>query len=126
MNEYQVRALAAAQADIEVSEMMLQTGYYGQAVSRAYYAMFYCATALLESRQLNFSKHHAVIGAFGREFALTGQVKKELHRYIIDAEEDRCKADYDIMLNLPKETAQKHLDRARLFLAEAQRYLTEG
>ncbi|MUL35547.1 HEPN domain-containing protein [Gloeocapsopsis dulcis] len=36
------------------------------AVSRAYYAMFYVAEALLEGEGLTFSKHSAVIAAFGQ------------------------------------------------------------
>ena len=35
------------------------------AASRAYYAMFYAAEALLQSRGLAFSKHSAVHAAFG-------------------------------------------------------------
>nr|WP_228055301.1 HEPN domain-containing protein [Gloeocapsopsis crepidinum] len=35
------------------------------AVSRAYYATFYIAEALLEGEGLTYSKHSAVIAAFG-------------------------------------------------------------
>ena len=40
-------------------------GDYDFAASRAYYAMFYLAEALLLARHLTFSKHSAVIAAFG-------------------------------------------------------------
>jgi len=59
------------------------------AVSRAYYAMFYVAEALLESEGLTFSKHSAVITAFGQQFAKTGRIPVEFHRYLIAAEQSR-------------------------------------
>lgn len=64
------------------------------AVSNAYFAMFYTAQAFLEGKGLSFSKHAAVIAAFGREFAKTGELPAELHRFLIDASEDRAEADY--------------------------------
>lgn len=62
---------------------------YDFSASRSYYAMFYATQALLLSRELSFSKHSAVIAAFGREFAKQGTVPIELHRYLIEAQEDR-------------------------------------
>jgi len=47
------------------AHVLLEEGFYGFAASRAYYAMFYAAEALLQSRGLAFSKHSAVHAAFG-------------------------------------------------------------
>jgi|1185.fasta_scaffold1398647_1 uncharacterized protein (UPF0332 family) len=41
------------------------------AISRAYYAMFYLAEALLAERDLEFKKHAAVHAAFGEHFTKT-------------------------------------------------------
>ncbi len=46
-------------------------GNYDFAVSHFYYAMFYLAEALLLTKGLRFSKHSAVIAAFGEHFAKT-------------------------------------------------------
>ena len=54
------------------------------AESRAYYAMFYIVEAFLEGEGMSFSKHSAVISAFGREFARTNRVPVEFHRFLID------------------------------------------
>jgi uncharacterized protein (UPF0332 family) len=50
---------------------------YDFSVSRAYYAMFYVAQALLLSEGLAYSKHSGVIAAFGEHFAKTGRVPAE-------------------------------------------------
>jgi len=43
----------------------LNLGYYDVATSRAYYAMFYAASALLASQGISRSKHSGVHSAFG-------------------------------------------------------------
>ena len=47
------------------SEHLLKGGFYRGAVGRAYYAMFHAATAMLLSRGIERSSHHAVLSAFG-------------------------------------------------------------
>lgn len=55
------RSLAAA-------EHLCASGFPDFAVSRAYYAMFYAAEALLLDQDLSFPKHSTVISAFGQRF----------------------------------------------------------
>lgn len=62
--------------------------------------MFYIATAFLEAEGLSYSKHSAVIAAFGERFARTKRIRVELHRYLIEAERIRLKADYNTELNI--------------------------
>ena len=50
------------------------------AVSRAYYAMFYVAEALLLGQGLSFSKHSAVLAAFGKRLTKPGIVSPEFHK----------------------------------------------
>lgn len=83
---------------------------------RAYYAMLYGAQALLLQKSLSFSKHSAVIAAFGREFAKSGEVPAELHRFLIEASDSRKVSDYDIAGGIEEQIAQIHIDRARQFL----------
>ncbi len=61
-NEIQA-LIEKAHASLEAAELLGQQGYYGFAASRAYYAMFYAAEALLLERNLSFSSHSAVIAA---------------------------------------------------------------
>jgi uncharacterized protein (UPF0332 family) len=58
----------------------LRDGDIDFAASRAYYSLFYIASALLLSRGLSFSSHSGVIANFGKEFArnwcVTSQVSQ--------------------------------------------------
>jgi uncharacterized protein (UPF0332 family) len=58
--------------------------------------MFYVAQALLLEEKLTYSRHSAVISAFGQRLAKTGGVPAAFHRYLIEAQESRDIADYDI------------------------------
>ena len=72
MTAEQAGLLAKEGRSIRSARLLLTDGDYDTPVSRGYYAMFYVAEALLLARGLAFSKHSAVIGAFGKEFARTG------------------------------------------------------
>jgi uncharacterized protein (UPF0332 family) len=99
---------------------MLELGYTEVAVSRAYYAMFYCASALLRGEGLSFSKHSAVIAAFGRHFVRTGRVPAELHHELVQAEKARLVADYMAGRSVPGQEADEQIKRAQRFLAVAE------
>ena len=51
---------------LEVAREIFDHEHYDFAVSRAYYAIFYLAEAVLLSKNLSFSKHSAVISAFNQ------------------------------------------------------------
>ncbi len=66
MKEASRLLLEKAQRAIEAAKTLLVDGNYPDfSTGRAYYAMFYIAEALLEEKELRFSKHGGVHGAFG-------------------------------------------------------------
>jgi uncharacterized protein (UPF0332 family) len=56
--------LRKARRYVDSAEALAARGDYDSAASRLYYAMFYCAEALLWVRGRTFSRHGAVIAAF--------------------------------------------------------------
>lgn len=86
MTEDQRELIEEARDSVEAAEILLQNLYPGYAASRAYYAMFYLAQAFLEGEGLAFSRHSAVIAAFGQHFARTGRVPAHYHKYLIEAQ----------------------------------------
>jgi len=123
MNE-EIKALLKMAVDsIKGARLLFDEGLYGFAVSRAYYAMFYLVSAVLLTKGLNFSKHQAVVAAFGQHFVKTGIFKYIFHQYLVEAFEQRQIGDYEPMEEITRETAQKNIDRAEEFLAAARDYL---
>jgi len=115
--------LRKAKQSIEAAELLLQQGFPSFAASRAYYAMFYAAEALLLSKGLHFSKHSAVIAAFGEHFAKTHVLPPKLHRYLIQGFEERQVSDYGTEMEISPHAAESAIQRAKEFLSAATNYL---
>ena len=123
MNAHQRGLLTKARRSVAAAQRLAASGDLDFAVSRAYYALFYTAQAFLLGRGLRFSKHSAVISAFGREFAKEDEALREFHRGIVEAQDARNAGDYQIELTLSGEDVQAHLDRAARFVELAERTL---
>jgi len=119
MTNEQRELLLKAQQSLTAAKLLLTNNYPDYAASRAYYTMFYIAEAFLEGKQLSFSKHSAVIAAFGREFAKSGLVAPEFHRFLIEAKELRTTGDYGQFNAVTTDQATEQIDRADRFLEMA-------
>lgn len=119
MTDEQRELLLKAQQSLEAAKLLIANTYTDYATSRAYYAMFYIAEAFLEGEGLSFSKHSAVIAAFGREFAKPQRVPPDFHRFLIEAQELRTTGDYGQLNAVTSDQASEQIDRAELFLALA-------
>jgi uncharacterized protein (UPF0332 family) len=125
MSSSEVKALLdKASESLQAAELLQHEGYPGFSASRAYYAMFYAAQALLLDRGLSFSSHSAVIGAFGREYAKTAVLDPKFHRYLIDAQDFRNLGDYAIGPGVTPHQVEEILSWAREFLSAAGEILS--
>jgi uncharacterized protein (UPF0332 family) len=124
--ELEIQALLKkADRSLKASKILIDSEDYDFSISRIYYVMFYCAEALLLTKDLKFSKHSAVIAAFGREFVKAGLLPRELHSYLIKGFRERQIGDYETM-NLPSiEDAEEMAEDAEAFLESARTYLIE-
>jgi uncharacterized protein len=103
--------------------LLLKDDYVDFAASRAYYAMFYAIEALLLSRELSFSKHSAVISAFGKEFIKTGILDVRFHRSVMDAFDVRNAGDYGSMHAVSEEKTRQIIEEAGELLDAVRRVL---
>jgi uncharacterized protein (UPF0332 family) len=115
--------LQRARKALRAARVLRDSGFPEDAVSRAYYAMFYSAKALTVHQGQALSKHRAVISAFGRDFARTGALDPALHLYLREAYEQRGIADYTWNAEMRDKTATEHIKRAEEFLAAVEAYL---
>lgn len=97
------------------AQKLLESGYPSFAASRSYYAMFYAAEALLLTKDMAFSKHTAVVSAFGKYFVKTGIFSPDLHAFFREAFDKRAKADYALD-EVSEEDARQMISNAGTFL----------
>ena len=116
MTPEQAGLLEKARRSVDSAKALCERGDFDFAVSRAYYAMFYAAEALLLGKGISFSKHSAVIAAFGLHFVKEGRVPQEFQRYLTEAEYSRNVCDYDIGPVVTYEDALRQIGRARQFV----------
>lgn len=117
------KLLEAARSDIDVASALIGLGHFRVATTRAYYAMFYVAEALLAFDGLTFSSHSAVIGGFGKQFAKTQRLAPAHHRRLIEAFDRRGTADYELEPSPTREQAEETLSWAHEFLAACEAFL---
>lgn len=112
-----------ARESLAAAELLERQGYHDFAASRGYYAMFYLAEAVLLSMGLSFSKHSAVVAAFGQHLVQPGHVSQHLHRHLLDAFDLRLAGDYDAPGTVGEERASRLLSWAKEFIQETIKYL---
>jgi uncharacterized protein (UPF0332 family) len=117
--------LEKAFATLEQAQLLFEAGHYDGASDRAYYAMFYGASALLAQRGLQFRSHQGIHAAFGKEFAKSGLIDPKYHRKLLDAFELRQLADYGPQATIGQGTAGKACDAASKFLAVVQSHMRQ-
>jgi len=94
------RYIENAEEKLEAAEYLLEGGFCNDAVSRAYYSMFYSARALLSLKEIYPKAHKGVISKFGLEFVKKGFVEDAYGRALSHAKDRREVADYDIEKNI--------------------------
>jgi uncharacterized protein (UPF0332 family) len=117
--------IAKARRYLRSAELLRRDGDYESSVSRSYYAMFYCAQAVLLTKGSTFSSHKGVIATFGEQFIKTGVFPREFGRELNKAFEKRQLGDYEAESAVSDEDAHDTLARAGDFCAAIERWLSE-
>jgi uncharacterized protein (UPF0332 family) len=108
--------LAKADSRLTAAARDLKAGDVERSLSASYYAMFYAASAALETAGVSRVKHSAVIAAFGEQFAKTERVETQYHSMLLGAFALRSAADYETHAALSRETAEETLSNATSFV----------
>jgi uncharacterized protein (UPF0332 family) len=101
---------------LEAACVLCEKGYADFAASRAYYAAFYAATALLLAENKDFAKHTGVVAAVHKEFVRTGGLAQEHGRTLSWLFELRGIADYGELRHVPEPEARKAIEAADAFV----------
>ncbi|EEB74213.1 HEPN domain-containing protein [Thermococcus sp. AM4] len=114
-----------AHESLEAARVLLENGFYRDAISRAYYAMFYAASALLRAKGVVTKSHRGVIAKFGLEFVNMGIVEKYYAKALSLAETSRERADYDPTYRPSEEEAESIIEDAERFIERVEKALEE-
>jgi uncharacterized protein (UPF0332 family) len=112
---------------IRKAESKLSTAkiLFEDAISRAYYSMFYATKALLRTRNIVTKTHKGLISKFGLEFVKNGEIGEEYASMISTVEERRERADYDAYYEPSGDEAEKIIEDAERFLERIKEAIKE-
>ncbi len=108
--------LELAESKLDHARRIFEIGLYDDAVSRAYYAMFYAAKAALLSEDVDLRRHSSAVTKFRELFVMTGRVDAEYLRYLGRAQSARERSDYAPFAPLSKDGAEEILKAATVFI----------
>lgn len=112
---------------LDVAALNWREGYYGSAINRAYYAIFYAANGLLATQGLARSKHSGVVAAFRQHFVKSGKIEGGYSRIYERVMDDRQLTDYDVEASMDSDRARTDLDDAQRLVDRVEALLqTEG
>jgi uncharacterized protein (UPF0332 family) len=117
--------LERAEASIQAAKDLAEGGYYDFVASRAYYAAFYAATAVLLCEELEFSKHSGVIAFIHREFVKTGRLDKRHGKNLNWLFELRGVGDYGATVHVSRRDAERAIKVAAEFLDAIEALIDE-
>lgn len=115
--------ISKAENKLAVAKRLYDLKDYEDSVSRAYYAVFHAAQALLLTEGQKAESHKGVVTLFGLLFVKSGKISKELGKYLTNLKDDRESGDYEIFSFIDEETTSDALKEAEEFLKEAKAYL---
>ncbi len=117
--------MAKANEKLAAAQRELAGGFYGEAASRAYYAVFHALSAVLATRGLSFSSHSQALGGFNKHFVKTEIFPLGTTRKLQRLFEDRQVADYDWIHTVDAETADEDVRAASDIVSACAEYIAK-
>ena len=117
--------LAKARRFLAAAQHLANGGFFEDAVSRAYYAVFHGGCALLATIGRTIRTHDGLRAVIGDHFVRPGLLDTRFARLMARAAADRNDADYNAAACFAAVDAQEALDRTTEFLAEVERLATK-
>jgi len=112
--------LERAATSLQAAQLLVANGLANDAVSRAYYAAFHGAAALLLSRNLTFKSHTGVLRAISLNLVKPGILDKRYGRDLNWLAELRQTADYGEIRNVSMQDAEEAVNTSAQFLRQVQ------
>ena len=111
---------------LEEAELLLAATKLPGAISRAYYAAFHYARALLLTLGEEARSHGGLHRLLMRDLVRTGELDPEMGAILSQLQNFRLEADYGAEFVFTAAKTQEEVDNARRFISTARSWLAQG
>ncbi len=115
-----------AQEMLDIADENFGNKRYRSACNRAYYWIFYAASALLYSKSKSYEKHSAVLAAFRQCFIKAGEFEKNWSDDYKVIMQNRHTADYELQDDIEKEDAVEITEKFKAFIWGVKTWLQKN
>jgi uncharacterized protein (UPF0332 family) len=109
--------LQRSEEALRAADELLRLGLHNDSVSRAYYAAYHCARAVLFTRELESKTHRGVNQLLGLHWVRPGALPMEATALLARLEDRRECSDYAAGLRFGADEAAESAQQARAFIA---------
>lgn len=109
--------LEKAEAVLREAQALASLGMWDGAVSRAYYAVFHAASALLAAEGIQARSHAGTHDLLFSTFVRTGILPRQISKDLAALQRYREQADYSAAVRFDESTGAEEIDRAARVLA---------
>jgi uncharacterized protein len=117
--------LDRARSCLKSAELLADAGHHADAISRAYYAVFHAASALLTSIGRSARTHDGLRALVSEHFIRPGVLGAEHGRAMARLAGDRSDADYNVAAVFTDGDVREDLTSAAAFIAAVERILAK-
>jgi len=121
--EFVKSRVSLAKEKLRAARKLLADGFYRDSISRAYYAMYHLAKAILVLRNKEPYSHKGVKILLASELVKTGLMEKQIFNMFVLAKEKREDADYRELIKITKQDAEKSVSDAEVFIKEGTKLI---
>ena len=116
-------SLLRAEKALRSAKLLLEHGELEDATSRAYYAMFYAAKAILFRKGLQAKTHKGTVSLFGEHIVKKGVLDEEYADMLRKTFDLRQKSDYEIYTELDEVLVRETVNNAENFIEKVKELL---
>ncbi|MDO8688898.1 MAG: HEPN domain-containing protein [Dehalococcoidia bacterium] len=112
----------AADEALEEARALWDRNLLKGTVNRAYYAMFYAASAAVVAEGIRLPKSHkTLLNLFYHHFVESGRLQRTFHRDLARTFQLRQQGDYEIHAPMGRERVKEAVDKAEGFVSEIRK-----
>jgi len=123
---YAKASLERAEKALKSAKLLQESGELEDAASRAYYAMFHAARAILFSKGISAKTHRGTISLFGEKIVKQGILTEEYADMLRKAFDLRQKSDYELYTQLNEQAIKETIKNAENLIKKAKQLTIEN